>query len=504
MGPVKAWPWLLLLVASVLARLPAFLNARGVHSDAAIVGLQAMHLLEGEWSPFLWGAGYQASFDAVLIALGFAVTGPSALTLMAVPFLGHLILTGLAFDLLRRELPLRAALFACLPLVFAPQAINGVALYAPRQWSLTAAVLCVWWSGRSVGRSRAWALLAASGFFAGFSVYLDLFALQLLPGLAAFALACALSPWRLDRPLAVRSGGLLGGALLGWGLFAWSRAQPMANATKATLSLDRAGQNLELLLDSCLPWLLGSKVFVPGESLYPGLWVPPMAFQLVQWAGLAVLVAALLWAAVASVTRFTPLPVRRLGALGIAVTLSSIGGFLVSSMPADMWSARYLAPIVWFLPFTLAPAAWRLGQVRFAALLTPYLVTAAVAGWLVFGPWVKGPWPRRDDRGVAEEEARVGEVLRARGVTHAAAQYWLSYRLGFLWERRPVVVPLSEAEDRYPPYREGFHRARRVAYIFHPSEPRAHPAQVEPQLRHAGIPYERLDVDGFTLLILSR
>ena len=87
-------PLLLLLVGSVVARLPALVNARGVNSDAAVVGLQAMHILHGEWSWFLWGAGYQASFDAALVAAAFAVTGPSVLTLMAVPLIGHLILVG--------------------------------------------------------------------------------------------------------------------------------------------------------------------------------------------------------------------------------------------------------------------------------------------------------------------------------------------------------------------------------------------------------------------------
>src|SRR5215510_2802496 len=53
-----------LAVLSVLFRIPPLLNARGVNSDAAVVGLQALHILQGEWSWFLWGAPYQASFDA--------------------------------------------------------------------------------------------------------------------------------------------------------------------------------------------------------------------------------------------------------------------------------------------------------------------------------------------------------------------------------------------------------------------------------------------------------
>ena len=100
---VAAWlPPFLLVVASVAARLPALVNARGVNSDAAVVGLQAMHILHGEWSWYLWGAGYQASLDAALVAAAFAVTGPSALTLMVVPLVGYLILVGLTYDVLRR------------------------------------------------------------------------------------------------------------------------------------------------------------------------------------------------------------------------------------------------------------------------------------------------------------------------------------------------------------------------------------------------------------------
>jgi Dolichyl-phosphate-mannose-protein mannosyltransferase len=180
-------PLLLLLAISVLARIPALINARGVNSDAAVVGLQAIHVLHGEWSPFLWGAGYQASFDALLIAAGFAVTGPSALTLMVVPLVGYLVLIGLTYDVLRRAVGVGAAVGACLPLVFAPQSINGVALYAPRQWSITAAILAVWLASRATGRRAPW-WLAGSGLVAGLAVYLDLFTLQMMPAVGVFAL----------------------------------------------------------------------------------------------------------------------------------------------------------------------------------------------------------------------------------------------------------------------------------------------------------------------------
>ena len=110
----------------------------------------------------------------------------------------------------------------------------------------------------------------------------------------------------------------------------------------------------------------------------------------------------------------------------------------------------------------------------------------------------------RDPRGVAVDEAALAGALRAEGVRYAAAQYWLAYRLTFLFDEDPVVVPLDPREDRYRPYRDGFDAAPVVAYVFHPSEPRARPEQVEEQLRNAGTPYRRMEVDGFTVLIARR
>jgi hypothetical protein len=272
--PCGFGPLLALLVMAVLARLPALISARGVHSDAAIVGLQAMHLLEGEWAWFLWGAGYQASVDAVLVALGFAMTGPSAVTLMAVPLLGHLILLGLAYDVLRRAVGRTCAVIVCLPLVWSPQSINGVALYAPRQWSITAVFLAVWLAVVAFGRPRAWAWLAGSGFAAGFAVYLDLFTLQLIPAVAVFALWCAVS----DGPEGEtrrRVTALIVGAVAGAMVVVWSRTLPVADAAKAGLTVERLAANAELLISTCLPYLLGVKVLVPDVARTAQQWEPP-------------------------------------------------------------------------------------------------------------------------------------------------------------------------------------------------------------------------------------
>src|SRR5512139_3436213 len=140
----RLWPYVILLASTVLFRLPPLLNARGVHSDAAVVGLQAMQMLRGELDPLLWGTGYQGSFDALAVAAGFALFGTSALVLMLVPLFGHLLLTFVVYATLARHVSRAAAFVLTLPVVFTPQAVHAVALYAPRQWSITCVILAVW------------------------------------------------------------------------------------------------------------------------------------------------------------------------------------------------------------------------------------------------------------------------------------------------------------------------------------------------------------------------
>src|SRR5262245_55770202 len=132
-------PGVAVLAASVGFRMPALVNAAGTNSDAAIVGLQAMHILRGEWSWFLFGSGYQTSVDSVVAALFFLIAGPHPLALMLSTFAGHLAVTWLAFDVLQRHLPAPRAAIATLPLVLAPASVHTYALYPPRQASLTLA-----------------------------------------------------------------------------------------------------------------------------------------------------------------------------------------------------------------------------------------------------------------------------------------------------------------------------------------------------------------------------
>ena len=323
----------------------------------------------------------------------------------------------------------------------------------------------------------------------------------MMPAVGVFALWRAITGPRRGRAV----GGLLLGAAAGVAVIAWSRAQPVADGAKAGLTLDRFGANWTLLVDQCLPYLLGVKVFVQDPVTLAHLpWPAPWPVQVIQAAAACAFVAAVCWAAVAVVRRIGPAPVRQLGALGLIGSVASIGGFLVSTMPADLLSARYLAPIVWLAPFTLAPAAYALGVRWFAALIAPLVVAVGIGGWYAFAPYVVDGLPVRDPRGVAHEEVVLADALRAEGVRYATAQYWLAYRLTFLFDEDPVVVPLAGADDRYRPYRDGFEAAPVVAYLFHPSEPRAQWGATAAELDAQGVTYRRAEIAGFTVLIVRR
>lgn len=501
---LKLAPLLMLVVVNVVSRLPPLLNAAGTHSDATIVALQARHVLDGEWSWFLWGAGYQGVTDVLLLAAAFRIFGDGPLVLMAVPLVTHLVAVGLAWDLLRRRLTVWRAAILCLPLALTPQAINGVVLYVPRQGAITLVFLAIYCFDRAPDGRRSWVWYVGGIAAAIGALYSDLFTLQMLAPVGFFGL---LSLWdhgpqwrKILKNVAAMGVSLAVGIALLWSV----RLTVGPKASPTALSVERIPRNFELLMDTALPWALSYKVFVPGALLYPSVWQPPAWFQWVQWTGVVVLAFGALAALAMVFVRRVPWSIRRLGLLGLSASAASLAGFLVSTMPSDMWSARYLAPIVWTAPFMLAPLGWWMRARGLAVYLTPYLASVAVAGWLSFGPYVDGLVPRLTARGQADEERQLATALRERGVQHGAAQFWLAYRLSYLWDENPSLVPLNPGEDRHLPFRHAYEAAPVVAWVFHPSEPRARPGPYEAQLRARGMQYEKIEVAGFTALIVRK
>jgi hypothetical protein len=511
-GRLAAWgsqsaPLLALLCLAAVFRFPVLLDAGAVNSDAAVVGLQAMHLLRGEWAWTLWGAAYQAPVDSIVAALAFVVLGASPLALLLVPFVGQLIVVGLFFGISRKNFAPWAAAWLTLPVVFTPMAVNLCLIYVQRQFCIVLFATSLWLLAGSQGSPRASLRLFLGSCAAVFTLYLDLYAIQWIGPLVLLALACAFTKPLTSRPTVhrVASAGL--GLLLGWIVVRVLRGFcPQATGTTSvSFSIDRLSSNLHLLTRQSLPWTLSYEIFAHRGGLYAEAVPVPRWFRVIQDVGAGLVAVATVSAAGLVWMRRIPWGIRRLALFALATMGCSLAGFLVSGMPVDMWSTRYLAPIILTMPLALGPTAFLLGTRRFAALATPYLVAAAVNGWISYGvTYVEAGLPVRSARGAAREELDVGRLLREHHVAYGAAQYWLAYRLTFLFQENPTVVPLNPSDDRYPAYRRGFEAARDVAYIFHPSEPRASPNDAEWQLKRSGARYERFKVADFTVFIEHR
>jgi hypothetical protein len=472
---VEAQPWLLVVLLSIAFRWPALINAGTVNSDAAIVGLQAMHIPRGELSLLLYGSGYQTSVDSFVAAGFFALFGASPLALMLSTFAGHVASTLLAYSTLARHLPRWSAAVAVLPLVFTPSPLHTYILGPPRQAAITLVFLAVWWIDRvdvgSAARGRGWRF--GGGVVASLACFADPYALLFLPPFLVLTLVLSWRPGSKggSRWVAVGRGVLpvLAGLLVGIAPFLLLLSSPRSVHGEATFTASVLRHNAGLLWEVCLPWVTSARVFLPGDAGY----VPwnAGAFRTVQVAGPILLLGAMTLG-LFSFFRASPSDESRrlhllgLGLYGLAVLVLNLAAFLVSPMVMDLFSARYLAAMVLMAPFALAPAAARVNREILAGLLAPYLVSAMASGWLGFGREVKGLFPVRLASGGASDEERLQVLLRERGVEHAIADYWVAYRLTFLYREAIEVVPLHPEEDRYAPYRRAFDSAKRVAYVF--------------------------------------
>ena len=135
----------IVVVAALITRLPPYLNAGAVNSDAAVVGLQALAWIKrGEFDIHLWDANYQTAVDVVLAAGLFKILGPSPWTLYLVPYLGAAMVVALVFLMLRRGMPASAATLATLTVSFGSQAITSPMVLVVRQVMFLTLVLGLW------------------------------------------------------------------------------------------------------------------------------------------------------------------------------------------------------------------------------------------------------------------------------------------------------------------------------------------------------------------------
>ncbi len=500
----RCFPPAALTALFVLFRLPALLNSGLINADGAIAGLQARRMLEGEWEWHHWGRDYLISIDSVMATPFFALFGSTPLVLMCVTLLGQLTFTWLAYSIVSRRLGPWPGFVATLPLAFMTMALNIYLFFDIRQWCVVVVLLSFWIIDRAAESTRPRLMLGLGVVVAFLSLFVDLFAVQFLPGLMLFAILSAHDGTLKIRASLPRLGSVLLGAGFGFFLLQTLRGMAQLNTSRAYLTKDFISRNWPLLVEQCLPWLIGAKVFAMSAmggvevASSPGWLVP------VQVAGAIVFGLALISGAALFFVQRIPWRIRVLGAVGAGVACTSLCGFLVSATAEDVMGARLLLPVIVTLPFTLAPLAFLAASApRFALVLSPYLLTSAIGGWLSYGAMVDGPLPVRTVRGALTEDLALAEFLRARGVRYAAANYWIAYRLSFISNENPIVVP-EGSEDRYPRWRTEFDAQRKVAYLADVQSLGVTMVALERKLLDQSLRVEKFEVHGYTVLLVEK
>jgi hypothetical protein len=285
----------LLVALAILFRSPFLLNPAILNSDAAIVGLQGRHILAGEWSPFLWGAGYQASFEPTVAALIFKFLGPTPLALMWVPLSGFLVLLSLAYLILCRNVGWLKALVLSSLFVICPPIVNHNTIMSTRQWCITFVFLSFFLLSCAAESKKSRIFFFWGTFSVFFAAYLDFFALQFLPGALVFGWLAAQGTDHTDffvrRDKRAAFGlGIVAGVIF---IAATRLASPSAGSA-ASFSFKMVAQNWPLLWKTCLPIAIGTEFFVPGGKIYSQVFNPSLRIQVVQSLGTASLILALL------------------------------------------------------------------------------------------------------------------------------------------------------------------------------------------------------------------
>jgi hypothetical protein len=522
---------LVLIACAIYTRIPPILNADGLNSDVAVVGLQARQIRAGFWQPFLPGSGYQTSTDSTWAAIVFLVFGDSSRSLYGSAVFLHLVLLTAAFFWLRgTKVNCIVALVLCLPLAMTTASANSYAIYPPREASLALGFLALATGGWALS-SRA--LGALSGLLLGFALYADPYARLLVP---MWLVQRALH-WRERRLAFVGEPMSIGGSTeryatrwFGFELAAFVFAllpsvllslRKDASRGQASLVLSVFRHNLDLFWSTCAPWAFGSTTYhAPIGSTYVP-WTAPPLFRALGFLGVIAMVTLSLYAHVCVVHDIVgALRARRLVKATTRVALvaavgfwSTIFGFMVSPMVMDHFSMRYLAlatlclPLMWLAAFSLPSSpkkaqmvARRQGGLLLVAIVP--MLSMAISGWVSHDPYTRGILPIGvEDSG---DEQRLFAKLKAASVTNASADYWVSYRLTFLASGELRVVPNNEQEDRIPRDRAAWRAAQRVAYVWEEGRSRENIEKAASYAAEEGTVLEQWSAGRYRVWILER
>jgi Dolichyl-phosphate-mannose-protein mannosyltransferase len=435
-------------VGGVALRVWDYRSELGVpDSDEAVVGLMALHLLDGEWTTFFWGQGFGGSQEALLTAPVFWLAGPSWLALRVVPIILTAIAALVVWRVGRRTIGEPAATFAgCLAWIWPPFAVHR--------------------------------LTHQFGFYASgvlYSALLLLLGLRLVerPSRAragAFGLVLGLALWQSAQVLPVAVGVVVWTI---WKQPAWLRQLWIAVLLAIVGALPSIVWNvrhdwgsLESTIENTTSYAHRLRVFLsPLLGMLLGLRTPYTQERL-----LPTVATFTAYAALAGLFAYGAYRSRHRAA-SLLYVVAAIFPFVYAAAPQTLFvqEPRYLlvlSPVVTLLVAQLATTYWR-GVVVLAAALAVSIATLERMETYAREVPAQPPKAPRD-------LGPLVATLDALRLDRVYADFWLSYRLTFETDER-IVAAQSKLE--------------RVGVVNGDAIPARHPFS-----RHR--PYERLVESG--------
>lgn len=468
---------LVILLIALALRLGLLLSPFGeVDADESVVGLMALHILEGERPAFYWGQPYLGSLEAYLVAGAFALFGPSNQVLKLVPCAAFLLFIMLVYWSARGPYGWRIGLASALYLAVPPsflalwslKARGGyVELLALGQGLLLAAP----WAGAGRGLAGRMALV---GLLAGVLIWTHALGLvYVVPAGLYLAL-------RLGRRLVGVAGlSALAGALVGLApLLAynlqhdWETLRALGPGGAGTSPLE---ENLHAFVHIGLPVLLGFGQATSSPILFAQDW--PRRPASWRWLPLVLTVAVglglvpalrdllrgarkLMHGACCTVARRAAAALFGLGVLGLTVLLACLGRF--EQLVAE---PRYALPVYSSVPLFGAVLAALAGGRR-------WLAATAVAAVLALNIWSLATadprlnLPTTAGDSTAATRAELITYLLEHDLTEVYTDYWLAYPLIFESGERLMAAVNSGGYNRFAPYAHLVATSPHPAFVF--------------------------------------
>jgi len=407
-------------IAGLALRVWVYRSALGLpDSDEAVVGLMALHFLDGEWTTFFWGQGFGGSQEALLTAPLLWLTGPSWVAVRAVPVALTAVAAAVVWRVGRRTFADPAAAVAgCLLWIWPPFLVQRLThQYGFYASGLLYSALLLLLALRMVERPTR-ARAAAFGLVIGLALWQTAQILPIAVGVIGWM------TWRRRtwlRQLWVMIAAALVGALPS---IAWNATHGWASLSSPIDDTTSYAHRLRIFASPLLGMLVGLRTPYTQERLLPAV------------------VTFAAYAAAAALFAYGAYRARRSDA-SLLYVVAAVFPFVYAAAPQTLFSQepRYLlvlSPVVVLLVAQLGTTYWRGATVLACALAISVATLGRMESYLETVPAQPPKAPR--DLGplvVTLDRLRLDRVY---------ADFWLSYRLTFETDER-IVAAQSKLQD---------------------------------------------------------